>query len=132
MEAERRPSGALSAGTERPGGVPENLLHTIRNDDGLQTPYRKAMLNQMNWRKDSRFEQVVTEEEYLRTRLNDKIVRLTYLYFYDPKVRWNGQRMREFQITTEYAEVIHTLQNRMMEKSDRGGSRSSATPRPTS
>lgn len=90
------------------------------------------MLNQMNWRKDSRFEQVVTEEEYLRTRLNDKIVRLTYLYFYDPKVRWNGQRMREFQITTEYAEVIHTLQNRMMEKSDRGGSRSSATPRPTS
>lgn len=99
-----------------PEAFRKNLLHTIRNDDGLQTPYRKAMLNQMNWRKDSRFEQVVTEEEYLRTRLNDKIVRLTYLYFYDPKVRWNGQRMREFQITTEYAEVIHTLQNRMMEK----------------
>lgn len=104
-----------------PESFRKNLLRMIRNDSGLQTPYQKAMLNQMNWRKDSRFEEVVTEEEYLRTRQNEKITRLTYLYFYDSKVRWNGQMERDFQVTSDYVKVIHALQNRMMEKIDQKG-----------
>lgn len=93
----------------------QNLIRLLGKEARFcASAYQKAMLNQMNWRKDSRFEVVVTEEEYLFTRMNEKIAFLVYQYFYDPKVRWNGQMERDFQITADYVNVIYALQNHMM------------------
>lgn len=93
-----------------------NMEKLAGDESQLCTPYHRAMLNRMNWNKDSRFETAATKEEFLLTRKNRKTATLTYLYFFDPMVRWEGQKVRDFQISEGYVKVIHDLQNYMMRK----------------